>query len=118
MKDFMNSFMGSNRNLELFSEKELREVFEKSTTLIHKSLRNRAFRPERALNAAVFDAVMVGTAELLKRQPKVTPARFKTRYDKLLNDPEFASATKTGTSGEANVKLRIARAVHILSGKA
>jgi hypothetical protein len=110
MKGFMNAFMEGNRDLALIGEAELRSVFEPTICLVSQALGARAFRPERALNAAVFDAVMVATADLLRRHPGTSPQRFRARYERVLGDPEFSNATKTGTSDEANVATRLKRA--------
>jgi hypothetical protein len=116
MKEFMNDFMGSNKHLKVISEADMRRIFEPTISLIHRALGRSAFRPERALNAAVFDAVMVGTAKLLRDHPKITPDTFRKRYERLLHDSEFLSAIKTGTSDEANVARRIERASILLNG--
>lgn len=115
MKEFMNEFMGSNRHLQKIHEADLRAAFEPTVSLIRDALGRRAFRPERALNAAVFDAVMIATTELLRHHPKTTPETFKKRYERLLQDQEFLSATKAGTSDEANVSTRIKRAREIIT---
>jgi hypothetical protein len=116
MKDFMNRFMGANRHLQKIPEGDLRAAFEATISLIRAAVGRRAFRPERALNAAVFDAVMVGAAELLKRHKATSPETFKERYEQLLQDSDFLAATRAGTSDEPNVTARIARAIEVLAG--
>lgn len=116
MKEFMNMFMGANRDLKHVAERELRAAFEPTIAIIRDALGRTAFRPERALNAAVFDAVMVAVAELLRVHPNTSPDTIKKRYVSLLDDPDFLTATKTGTSDETNVSLRMKRARAILAG--
>ena len=116
MKEFMNAFMGSNRDLSRVPEHEIRAAFEPTIEIIRDALGRKAFRPERALNAAVFDAVMVATAELLRIHPSTSPDTIKKRYEKLLDDPEFSAAIKSGTSDEPNVTLRMKRARAIIAG--
>src|ERR1039457_3505323 len=60
MKDFLNRYMASNRDLARQSEKELTTVFERTTTVIADAIGSRAFRPVRAVNAAVIDSLMTG----------------------------------------------------------
>lgn len=115
MKEFMNIFMDSNRHLKTIKEEEMRDAFESAISLIKNAIGRVAFRPERALNAAVFDAVMIATAELIRNHPKTTFDTFKKRYERLLQDSEFQSAIKTGTSDEANISKRIERAIKFLA---
>ena len=114
MKEFMNKFMDSNRYLKIISENEIRCVFEPTISLINKALGQMAFRPERAINAAVFDAVMVATADLIKKHPQTTSISYKRRYERLLEDNEFLSATEKSTADEAMVNKRIERAIKFL----
>jgi hypothetical protein len=116
MKEFMNTFMGVNRDLKHVAERELRAAFEPTIAIIRDALGRTAFRPERALNAAVFDAVMVAVAELIRVNPNTSPDTIKKRYVSLLDDTDFSTATKTGTSDETNVSLRMKRARTILAG--
>lgn len=116
MKGFLNTFMGANRYLKHVPESKLRAAFEPTIAIIMEALGRKAFRPERALNAAVFDAVMFAVAELLRVHPNTSPDTIKKRYLSLLNDPDFSAATKAGTSDEANVLLRMKRARAILAG--
>jgi hypothetical protein len=115
MKGFMNDFMGSNRDLTTHSAATLRACFESTIRIVWNSLGRVAFRPERALNAAVFDAVMVATADLVRRGESPSPEVFRRRYDRLLKNRAFVGATIAGTSDEANVKARIEIAIKLLS---
>jgi Protein of unknown function DUF262 len=108
MNEFLNTFMAKHRDLDEGRQTEFASVFEAAVQAAHGSLGDRAFRPERSLNAAVYDAVMVGLAKRLKDRP-VPPEAEKIRdaYDRLLADDEFQQAFRKATSDEESVKTRI-----------
>jgi len=110
MKEFLNIYMGKNRNFNIQEESSLKEAFKPAIRLIAQVLGARAFRPERTINAAVYDAVMVGLARRLSSGPIKDKQRFKTQYNKLLRNSEFIEACKTGTSQEKNVRTRVRKA--------
>ncbi|MBI5604277.1 MAG: DUF262 domain-containing protein [Deltaproteobacteria bacterium] len=111
MKEFLNTFMGSNKMLQKVSRKSLTEAFLPTVRLIAATLSQRAFRPERALNAAVLDSVMVGIARRLQRSSIKDEKKIIPVYESLLGAKEYMSAVRAGTSDEPNVTLRIDKAV-------
>jgi hypothetical protein len=107
MEGALNRYMKSNRNLQRQDTTTLERTFYPTIDLISESLGVDAFRPVRALNAAVFDAVMVGLARRLGKQPQASPARLREAYEALLVDPEFQAAYERSTSGEEQVRKRL-----------
>ena len=83
------------------------EEFRNAIDLVHQSLGNRAFRPVRALNAAVFDSVMVGTAKRLEQGSVSNFEEFKSAYGTLLNNKDFMDACGRGTAGAERVRKRL-----------
>jgi hypothetical protein len=83
MKDFLNRFMAKNRRLKLHTKDKIETVFKRSIHLVKDCLGKSAFKPKRALNAAVFDAVMVGIARRLERS-EPTCDELKSSYERLL----------------------------------
>ncbi len=79
--------------------------------LIAETLGPRAFRPERALNAAVFDAVMVGLTQRLDKGPISKQSQLKATHEALLKNGDFITTTQTGTSDVTNVQKRIELAI-------
>jgi hypothetical protein len=69
------------------------------------------FRPEKALNAAVFDAVMVGCATRLARGDIANTDSDRAAYDSLLNDDNFRKYYERATADEESVKSRINLAI-------
>jgi hypothetical protein len=107
MKDFLNRYMARNRNLQHQSKKELTDVFEDAVTIIDKSVGGRAFRPVRAINAAVIDSVMVGVARRLSKGSIRKKGQLARCYRGLLKNRAYRKAVETGTSQEANVETRL-----------
>jgi hypothetical protein len=107
MKDFLNRYMAKNKNLESQDADELTELFHLTTDAIIDGIGSRAFRPVRAVNAAVIDSLMVGIARRLKHGPIRKLERLKGHYDNLLANKSYRDSTETGTSQEANVKNRM-----------
>lgn len=62
MKDFLNRYMATNRHLQRQAEDELAELFEKTVSVILEGIGPRAFRPIRAVNAAVVDSLVLQSA--------------------------------------------------------
>jgi hypothetical protein len=115
MKDFLNKFMGANRFLTRIPRDDLHKAFFPTIELIDKVFGSGAFRPERALNAAVFDSVMVALARRLKHDKIKKPESLKKAYQRLLKDKDYVSSVKTGTSDETNVENRLSKATDTFS---
>jgi hypothetical protein len=115
MKEFLNSFMASNKKLQRLAAEELRVVFTDTIDHIRGALGDRAFRPERALNAAVYDAVMVGVAMRLRSSTQINPSRLREAYEELLLKAAFQEATTRATADKTAVDQRISLAVAAFS---
>ena len=75
--------------------------------ILHDALGSGAFRPERALNAAVFDAVTVGVAHRLQKGAIVQLKQVKSAYRHLLADKVFQNAVSQSTADEPVVEKRL-----------
>ena len=115
MSEFLGKFMGGNRYLKKVAADQIRQTFLPAAAVC-STLEGKAFRPERALNAAVCDSVMVGLATRLTRGNITKPSQFKAAYDHLLNDAKYISAIKKATADEANVALRTDKAIGAFAG--
>ena len=111
MKDFLSLFMARNRDIDSSEANQWRNLFEQIIGFICDTLAEDAFRPERRLNTAVFDAVMVGLAHSLAKGTLPSPESFKNSYENLLQNPDFIEATTSRTSHQPNVvkRLQLAR---------
>ncbi|MGN6130819.1 MAG: hypothetical protein ACTHOK_10815, partial [Nocardioidaceae bacterium] len=81
-----------------------------AAAVINNAVGKAAFRPVRTLNAAVLDGVMVGVMKRLAAGPIEDLAGFKTAYDSLAADQEFAAVTGSSTAAEESVRKRISLA--------
>lgn len=115
MKEFLNKYMGKNRHLGVQGRDELVQVFEGTIGVICKALGKRSFRPRKALNAAVFDSVMVGMAKRVLKAGIRDSEAVKRCYEGLLEDEKFITACETSTATEENVSTRIRLATEAFS---
>lgn len=111
MSEFLNKFSKKNRNPDQAFIKQCGQLFTQTIGIIHQTIGNEAFRPERALNAAVFDSVMVGLSKRLTSGGSISSEKLKIAYDALLADPEFRSAISDSTSDANNVTTRLNLAI-------
>jgi len=113
LKGFLNRYMAKNKDLKLQSEEELTEIFQQTVGFVNDVLGKKAFRPFRAINASIFDSVMVGIAEMYTRKTKFPDKRaFLKAYEKLLSNNDYIPATTDGTSDEPIVEKRMRLAIN------
>ena len=89
MKDCLNRYMATNRHLDRQSEADLQKVFCETTSVLASTLGRNAFRPKRAVNAAVVDSLMTGVAKRLAHGKIENLDQFKERYRSLLSNSEY-----------------------------
>lgn len=111
MKEFLNKHMSLNRNLVINSGKDLRKVFIASTSFIYEALGKNAFRIQRGVHSAIFDAIMIGVTERILKKGKPDIEKFKIAYNKLLENKDFKRYYISGTSDENSVESRINYAI-------
>jgi hypothetical protein len=107
MKAFLNTFMGSNRMLQRLSREKIVAAFVPTVEIIYDAIGSRAFRLARVLNAAVFDAVMIGVARRLERGSVTNLEILKRRYSELLGNREFLAVAERATADEESVARRL-----------
>ena len=107
MEGALNRFMSSNRKLQRHSAEVLIGSFVSAIQLVCTALGSTAFRPIRAINAAVFDAVMVGLARRLTVGSVTDLEHFKEAYAELLENEQFQGAYVQSTSAEESVRQRL-----------
>ena len=108
MKDFLNKYLGDNRDLPPQDAEPMKDIFQKTITAILEGIGPRAFRPQRALNVAIMDSVMVGVANRIKQRGPIADLEgLGASYNGLIDDQEFLSAMESGTTGEHSVHRRL-----------
>lgn len=117
MRAFLNSFLQQNKNISEKMMNEYRNIFDITIKKINSSLGDKPFRPQRSLNAAVFDAVMVAVAELMSQGEEVSDAVLRRRYDQLLKNDDFQRAFTRSTADEEQLARRLRLAQSVLMGR-
>jgi hypothetical protein len=111
MAKFLNEYAVSMNKKPKKVLEERSEIFRSTISVVNSALNGRAFRPARSLNAAVFDAVMVGLATRLAKGGVPTPEAFEAAYGGLLEDVNFKKGWLRATADEENVKARMNAAI-------
>ncbi|MDX1995897.1 MAG: DUF262 domain-containing protein [bacterium] len=107
MKGFLNSYMAWNRGLDKQSASKLTTTFNQTVSTVLHCLGEKAFKPKRAINAAIFDAIMVGVARRLEQGEIQNCLLLRERYNDLLNDTAFQQDVGSGTANREKVQRRI-----------
>lgn len=115
MSGFLNSYMKSIKQLSVEHSDELKAQWCNTIEFCRHSIGEKIFRPERPLNAAVFDSVTVGVAKRLDSGPVKKPKMARMIYLKLVRNSEFIDAYERGTSDEERVKKRMKLAIDAFS---
>ena len=112
MKEFLTNYAQFNTALDKQSAATIRETFVQATELVAAALGKTAFRLGTALNAAVFDSVMVGISERLHLNKRIDNAELDKAYMKLLTSGDYGAAVGKATAREDQVvaRMKIARA--------
>lgn len=105
MKSFINDFMSSNRGLKKYPRTQLEPLFADTIRIILEKIGDRAFKPTRAVNASLFDSLMVGVGRRLEQRP--IDSDIKPEFKNLLENEEFKIAIGYRTSDVDRVKSRI-----------
>ncbi|MGD9475988.1 DUF262 domain-containing protein [Shinella sp. G-2] len=118
MRDFLNEFAtDEDKKIKQAELTELERLFRLSIDVINQAKGKTSFRPIRALNAAVFEAVVVGVAERVRSTGKLLDvAKVAASYDKLLLNDEFLKASLSATATLESVKTRQRLAIEAFAG--
>lgn len=112
MEDFLNKFCARHKKGPDRFLRQCSDLFDRTISMVHSTLGTKAFRPVRAINAAVFDSIMVGIALRLAKGEVKNKKALVNAYEKLTKEgTEFTEVTSKSTSNEASVetRLRLAR---------
>ncbi len=109
MKEFLDRFSHKNRKLSDERYETMLCLFENTINTVGNAVgEKKAFRPSKNLNAAVFEAVMVGVARRMeaKEASDLTKDAVKKAYLELVKNGEFLDACSQHSSDEKNVRKR------------
>lgn len=107
MKLFLTNFMRKNQELKAYSAEQLDRALIPTMKLASEVLGRSMFRPQRALNASVADAILVGLARRLARGPITDILGLRAAVDTAVKSPTFADMYRVGTTNKDKVTGRI-----------
>jgi uncharacterized protein with ParB-like and HNH nuclease domain len=110
LNTFLNSFMSRHRNLSATRAAEFHQAFKLPCEQFAKTLGKKAFRPKAALNAAVFDSMMIGLSEAQSTLGQINDEVVQRQYDSLLTDQEYLHACSRATGDQASIGTRFSKA--------
>jgi uncharacterized protein with ParB-like and HNH nuclease domain len=103
MTEFVNKFAGAYRRAKTEVLGEWKDLFR----TFADALGRRAFRPENAINAAVFDSMMVGMAKRAQYGTVTDIDGVRRAYEELLRNSQYNEAVSRSTADEKFVATRI-----------
>jgi len=115
MSKFLNTYASDMNRVSDQDRLARRAIFEETIRVVAETIGQRAFRPSRSLNAAVYDAVMVGLARRLSSGSPLILAAVAPAYDALLSGKEFRASWIRATADEESVRSRIEMATAAFS---
>jgi Protein of unknown function DUF262 len=116
LKKFLNDFLGDNRELEGFPSEELQKLFADSAKLLYEAEGRNALRVQsQQVNAAFTEAVFVALMHKLANRNKVSERHVVSALQKLVNDPQMATAISGSTATEEYVKARLSIAQRVFN---
>ena len=116
MKAFLNNYSRKKRNVANGEATRLEQLFVATTETIFGLFGASAFRPITALNAAVFDAVMIGISRRLANGPITDKPAAEGAYRALLGNEDFKQAYTRATARIENVSTRLRLATEAFAG--
>lgn len=116
-RGFLDGFAARHRVVTLEERSRFTTVFASTIASVKNALGRSAFRPENAMNAAVFDAVMVTLAERFEAGNQLDSDAIKRKYAELMKDEEFNDVFRRSTADEDRLQKRFHLAKKILGGK-
>ncbi|HEX4084186.1 MAG TPA: DUF262 domain-containing protein [Chthoniobacteraceae bacterium] len=116
MSEFLTKFANRHKDAPAEELTRFTKAFVDTIDLLCKEIGSKVFRIERALNAAVFDAVMVGLAHRLSKGTLQDVAALRKSYKQLTGDRTFNVLVASSTAGETNIRDRIKMATDAFAG--
>ena len=111
MSEFLTLFSQRNRNPQDAFLEEARDTFSRTMDAFATSMGARAFRLDRALNAAMFDSMSVGLARRIVSSGRAPdPGQTRLVHGSLVEDGEYLEAVSRATGDERSISMRMTRA--------
>ena len=110
LKQFLNDYMDENAKPAASWLHAHRDLFLRTVLCAACHLPRESFRPERGLNVAVTDALLVGLARRMEQGEIVDPDQLGNAAMELLRQQAFRDVTDRSTTEAASITSRIEQA--------
>jgi hypothetical protein len=114
LKAYLNDYLELKQDLELDSSSELWILFSEAMSLLLEEVGPNAFRPNKLLNAAVMDALVISVMRRIKQGGEYRRSDLNALYYELMDESSFVEFSNNTTSAEDRVKGRIRIANEII----
>jgi len=104
MKNFLNQFMLKNKDLDIISANEMKNIFFKTIDFLENCIGSKVFYEKKKFQI-LFDSVMLITAQELEKGLECS--KFKKFYELLINDKHFWSFSQPSTTNRKNLMTRL-----------
>ncbi|MFM5890560.1 MAG: DUF262 domain-containing protein [Dolichospermum sp.] len=104
MKNFLNQFMLKNKDLDIISENDIKNIFIKTIDFLKNCIGSKVFYEKKKFQI-LFDSIMLLTAQELEKGLECS--KFKKFYELLINDKHFWSFSQPSTTNRKNLMTRL-----------
>lgn len=117
MKEFLNNFCYNKKDdgANLFCTSDIEsagKLFIDSVKIVYDICGKKTFRLKNSINAALFEAVIVGVSERkINKRDEISRDKFIEKYNSLLASKEFIDSISSNTSLEKSVSTRHSLAI-------
>lgn len=115
LKGFLNGFVQRHRSWTADAGPPFPKQFHAAVTLVAERIGRRAFRPERALNASVADAVLCGVAHRFEIDRAPDDSRWAPAWEELLERLQSQALISGSTAQENRVRKRVTLAREVFA---
>ncbi len=104
LKDFLNKYNATNRNITEEKCKDLADIFKKTTDIVLENFGKSAFRPDKVFNAAAFEVLTVTIARRINEN--IDYGAMAKDIDNFYSDQTFIDLITRATSDDRVVEER------------
>ena len=107
LNEFLTSYLSENKDNE---KKDVESIFVQTINTIYEKIGADAFRLDKGINKAFFDAISIGVAINLK-DSTLNIENILTNYNLLKKNPELRGLVSESTTNTKDLKRRIEIAI-------
>lgn len=111
MKEFLSEYLARRQTISPSESVRLQEEFSAAASAVMAGIGPKAFRLERALNAALAESIMVGVMSRIRKGPIKDPTLLEPIYGKLISRDDFRQSVSRATANEEHVATRLNLAI-------